>query len=154
MPYHLSITDVMLHDLSYLFRCPHAVPDAFRIDDHRGTECAGIKTPRFVGADSTLQTQALNLLFECIPQCFRSLGRTASPRICRLSTIFADENMMLKSRQEPSFLRSFYATPSNLSITTRGCCGRFVPSATRNHCDACDRFLRRYAGTGLCLRKF
>jgi hypothetical protein len=61
---HIAVPDVAFHDLPHFFRTPHAVPNAFRIDDHRRAEGTGIETSRLVGPYTAFEPQALDLLFK------------------------------------------------------------------------------------------
>lgn len=94
----LAANDVLIKDLVDIVLCNAAIPDAFWIDDYRGTVLALVHATGLVGADSSLQSAPGSSGLE-EPIEFPSVPRVAtSTRMLRVSMIGADENVSMKWR--------------------------------------------------------
>lgn len=75
-----------------------AVPDFVGIDNHRGTEFAGVEAAAFIGAMREEKTALLQFLIEFRADSFRIAARAASAWMTFVAKIFADKQVPFVAR--------------------------------------------------------
>ena len=92
----LPADEVCPHDLGHVTKLDESIPDALRVDDHRGAVLTLVQTSGRIGADGNLQTPAGNLLLEPLPERRSPVLIAATSRVTSSTRVGTDKHMVMK----------------------------------------------------------
>jgi hypothetical protein len=88
---------VLFDDFPGILGRGHAVPDAFRVDDHGRAEFAHIETTRFVGPRYLAEAMLFELCLEHVAQGGAAFFAATAAGVGGIAGIFANENVKIEA---------------------------------------------------------